>query len=144
MHPLFEKRTLAFVAGLLFAAAAAKLLWSVALFIFSPTCPRPPLTTKNIDTTDTIDIGRIFQSGSVGRKAPVTQSLKKMRLKALFKKGDAGFALIEDSGKAFYLDLGKSYRGYRLSEIGRGYILMEKGGKAYKLLLAGTKGKKER
>jgi type II secretory pathway component PulC len=141
---IFERRYLSFLMTLLLAAAAAKLFWGIALFMIAPSCPTPPVTSKNRDISDTIIMSRLFKTGRSPKTTQMLHTLKQIQLKALFKKGRSGFALLSDSGKEIYLDLGQNYKGYRLAEIAREYIVLEKDGKDYKLLLAGVKGKKER
>ena len=142
MYLIFEKRYLGWLLMLLLAAAAAKIVWVVTLFLLTPSCPTPPVTSKKSGRDDTIVLSRLFKVETNAMHAKPMHSLQRIALKALFKKGNRGFALLQDGGKEIYLDLGQSYRGYRLTEIGKDAILLEKGGKHYKLLLAGTKALK--
>ena len=142
MYLIFEKRYLGWLLTLLIAAAAAKIVWAATLFLLSPSCPTPPVTSKKSGRDDTVVLSRLFRGETSAMHTKPMHSLQHIALKALFKKGNRGFALLHDDGKDVYLDLGQRYRGYRLTEIGRDGILLEKGGKHYKLLLAGTKALK--
>jgi len=122
------KYGLIFFFGLAFAA----FLWGVALLFLQKT-PIFYIPEKKDYSFYSINLTDLFFNSEIKKVRIKFQPLKGVKLKAIYFNGKDGFVIVEENKKTTFVDLGKSYKGYKLIEIGSNYAIFEKNGKKYKL-----------
>jgi len=129
------KNLLAFFFGLTFAA----LIWGVS-FLFLHKTPVFYVPQTKDYSFYSINLTDIFFNTEVKKviKKPI-QTLRGVTLKAIYANGKRGFIIVEEKGKTAFVDLGKLYKGYKLTYIGENYAIFEKNGKKYKLEMKKSK-----
>jgi type II secretion system protein C len=128
------KYMLIFLFGFTFAA----LIWGIGL-LFLKKEPVFYIPSKKDYSFYSIHLTNIFfNSGKIKhiKTLKAVETLKGVKLKAIYFNGKKGFIIIEVKGKTFFVDLGKSYKGYKLVEIGKNYAVFEKNNKKYKIEMA--------
>ena len=118
----------------LFSFALGALIWGVG-FIFLEKKPAFFVKTDKNYTFFRINLSPLFFKH---QKATIHQdinalNLNSITLKAVYKNKNGGFIIIEDKGKTKFLDLNKSYNGYKLTFIGDTFAILNKFGKDYKI-----------
>jgi type II secretion system protein C len=125
------KYILMFLFGFTFAA----LIWGVGL-MFLKKEPIFYFPIKKDYSFYSIHLTNIFfNSSEIKHIKPVKpiETLKGVKLKAIYLNGKKGFIIIEEKGKSVFIDLGNVYKGYKLLEIGKDYAIFEKNNKKYRL-----------
>jgi general secretion pathway protein C len=117
----------------LFSFTFAAFLCGVALLFLQKT-PVFYVPLKKEYSFYSINLADLFFNSRVKRLSPIKiQPLKGVKLKAVYFNGKKGFVILEENKKTTFVDLGKSYKGYRLVEIGLNYAIFDKNNKKYKL-----------
>jgi type II secretion system protein C len=122
----------------LFGVSVSALIWGMSL-IFLKKEPVFYVPLKKDYSFYSINLTNIFFNKSEIKTLNPIETLKGVKLKALYFNGKIGFIILEEKGRTFFVDLGKFYKGYKLIEIGSNFAIFEKNGKKYKLEL--EKGK---
>jgi len=122
---------LAFLLG--FSTAA--LLWGISLIFLQKT---PVFYIPNFKEYSfyPINLTRLFYTSSTSNEQIIKpiQTLKGISLKAIYSDGNnKGFVILEERKKSIFIDLGKSYKGYKLIKISLNYVIFEKNNKKYKI-----------
>jgi len=115
----------------LFGIAFAGLIWGVSL-IFLKKVPVFYVPIKKDYSFFSINLTNIFFNINTKIIKPI-ETLKGVKLKAIYFDGKKGFIIVEEKEKTSFVDLGKFYKGYKLIKIGNNYAIFEKNGKKYKL-----------
>ena len=68
------------------------------------------------------------------KNAPV-ETLKGIKLKALYFNGKNGFVILQEKRKTVFVDLDKYYKGYKLTKIGLNYAIFKKNNRKYKITI---------
>ena len=125
------KNLLIFLLGLSLSA----LIWGITLIFLQKT---PVFYVPNYKEYSfyPINLTHIFFNTFKApvKKAPV-QTLRGVKLKALYFNGKKGFVILDEKNKTIFVDLGKNYKGYKLIKIGINYAIFEKNNKEYKITM---------
>lgn len=116
-----------------FSFSVAAILWSFATLFLAKT---PTWYTPKKRSYDffAIDLVHLFFPRASHISPPPLQTYKlSIKLKAVYRNGKRGFIIIEDGGKTHFVDLGKSYKGYKLIAIYPDSAIFQKDGKKYKI-----------
>jgi type II secretion system protein C len=116
----------------LFGLSLGALIWGVG-FIFLKKEPIFYVPIKKDYSFFSINLTNIFFNTFQIRKIKPIQTLKGVKLKAIYYNGKNGFVILEEKGKTVFVDLGQKYKGYKLVDIYMNYVIFEKNGKRYKL-----------
>jgi type II secretion system protein C len=135
---IFIMQNFKYLLVFLFGISISALIWGISL-IFLKKEPIFYAPLKKDYSFYSIDLTNIFFNTSKIKKINPIETLKGVKLKALYFNGKTGFVIIEEKGKTFFIDLGKLYKGYKLIQIGSNFAIFEKNAKKYKLEL--EKGK---
>jgi type II secretion system protein C len=126
----------------LFGISFAALVWGISLFFLTKE-PIFYIPIKKDYSFFAINLTDIFfnirENKKQIKKIKQIQTLKGVKLKALYFNGKSGFVILEEKRKTIFVDFGKMYKGYKLIYIGKNYVIFEKNNKEYKLEL--EKGK---
>jgi type II secretion system protein C len=122
----------------LFGLSSGALIWGVGL-IFLKKEPVFYVPVKKDYSFYSINLTSVFFNTAKIKSIKPVQTLKGVKLKALYFNGKSGFVILKEKGKTFFVDFGKLYKGYKLIRIGNNFAIFEKKGKRYKLEL--EKGK---
>ena len=107
-----------------------------ALLVFMPKTPVFYVPVKKEFEYYKINLANLFYKAKPVKKPTViktAQTLKGIKLKALYNSGKNGFIIIEDKGKTHFIDLGQKYKGYKLVKINPDSAIFEKNSKNYKI-----------
>jgi len=124
------KSLLFFITGIL----GAFLVWSVVK-IFLPLTP--PLienksASKNINYN--INLSRLFFNSNPRQNIPQNiQTLKGVKLKAVFTSKDKNFIIIEKNNKTYFVNLNENFEGYKLIKINPQSAVFKRGEREYKI-----------
>lgn len=117
----------------LFGLSFASLIWGIGL-LFLKKEPIFYIPLKKDYSFYSINLTNIFfNTSEIKHIVKPIQPLKGVKLKAVYFNGKSGFIILEEKGKSVFVDLGKLYKGYKLTEIGKNYAIFEKNNKRYKL-----------
>ena len=124
------KSLLAFLLGV----SLSLFIWGVSLIFLQKT---PIFYVPNFKEYSfyPINLTHIFYN-TFKEKPKVKKSiatLQGIKLKGLYSNGKTGFVILEEHNKSLFVDLGKKYKGYKLTKIGKDYAIFEKNGKEYKI-----------
>lgn len=122
------KNILVFLLGISIAA----LIWGISLFFLEKTPIFYMQTIKNYSFYP-INLTHLFFNKYHSKLIP-TQTLQGIKLKAVYYDGKKGFVIIKDK-KTHFIDLNKTYKGYKLIKIGINYAIFEKNQKKYKITM---------
>lgn len=117
----------------LFGLSLGALIWGVG-FIFLKKEPIFYVPIKKDYSFFSINLTNVFFN--TFKTTPVIKAvhtLRGVKLKAIYYNGRNGFVILEEKGKTAFVDLGKMYKGYKLTYIGKNYVIFEKNHKNYKL-----------
>ena len=128
------KNILVFLLGISIAA----LIWGISLFFLEKTPIFYMQTIKNYSFYP-INLTHLFFNKYHSKLIP-TQTLQGIKLKAVYYDGKKGFVIIKDK-KTHFIDLNKTYKGYKLIKIGINYAIFEKNQKKYKITMKKEKMK---
>ena len=111
-------------------------LWGIA-FIFLEKIPTFYIPIKKDYSFFSIRLTHLFFNKNLPIKKDLSKiyNLKGVELLALYKDKNRGFVVLKDKNKTYFVDLNKTYNGYKLIEIGQNYAIFEKNGNRYKLTL---------
>lgn len=116
-----------------FSLAFAALLWAFAT-LFLAKIPTSYIPQKHTYDFFAIDLVHLFFPHTSQMPQPQVQAYKlALTLKAIYRNGKRGFVIIEDKGKTHFVDLGTSYKGYKLIAIYPDSAIFQKNGKKYKI-----------
>jgi len=140
MSQIFNPKIFYWLATLFISLGITKLLWSLLLFIL----PTEPPFVRPLETSPfvsgSLSLGDKFISTGQDKISKLaTTNLSDITLKAIYKKPNAGFAVLEHKGAKIYLDLAQKYKGYKLIEIQKRDIILKKEEKLYRVQLSGYK-----
>ncbi len=112
----------------------AAFVYSVLLF-FMPKTPVFYVPVKKEFEFYKINLTPLFYRTKPVKKPVVkkAQTLKGIKLKAVYDNGKNGFIIIEDKGKTHFIDLGQKYKGYKLIKINSDSAIFEKNSKHFKI-----------
>jgi len=124
----------------LFSFALSALMWGVG-FIFLEKKPTFFVKTDKNYTFFRINLSPLFfkHQKTIIHKDINALNLNSIILKAVYKNKNGGFIIIEDRKKTKFLDLNKSYNGYKLTFIGDTFAILNKSGKDYKITFKNSK-----
>ena len=124
----------------LFSFALGALMWGVG-FIFLEKKPTFFVKTDKNYIFFRINLSPLFfkHQKTIIHKDINALNLNSIILKAVYKNKNGGFIIIEDRKKTKFLDLNKSYNGYKLTFIGENFAILNKSGKDYKITFKNSK-----
>jgi type II secretion system protein C len=117
----------------LFGLSLGALIWGVG-FIFLKKEPIFYVPIKKDYSFFSINLTNVFfNTFKTTSVIKAVHTLRGVKLKAIYYNGRNGFVILEEKGKTAFVDLGKMYKGYKLTYIGKNYVIFEKNHKNYKL-----------
>jgi len=118
----------------MFSFVLGALIWGVG-FIFLEKKPTFFVKTDKNYTFFRINLSPLFfkYQKTIIHKDINALNLNSITLKAIYKNKNGGFIIIENKRKTKFLDLNKSYNGYKLTFIGNTFAILNKSGKNYKI-----------
>jgi len=122
------KSLLIFFFGITFGA----FIWGISL-IFLKKVPIYYIPIKKDYSFYSINLTDIFFNTEIRVIKKPIETLRGVKLKAVYFNGKKGFIIVEEKNKTYFVDLGKFYKGYKLIKIGFNYAIFEKNNKKYKL-----------
>jgi type II secretion system protein C len=125
----------------LFGFSISALIWGISLIFFKKE-PVFYIPLKKDYSFYSINLTNIFFNSNNIKQIKNFETLKGVKLKALYFNGKKGFVVLENKGKTFFVDLGKYYKGYKLIKIGNSYAIFEKNNRKYKLEMEKIKNTK--
>lgn len=142
MSQILNPKIFSWLTTLFISLGVTKLLWSLLLFILPTTPPFVQSVKTSPFVSGSLSLGdKFLPTGQDQMSKLTTRNLSNITLKAIYKKPNAGFAILEDKGAKIYLDLEQKYKGYKLIEIHTRDIILEKEEELYKIQLSGYKPK---
>ncbi len=145
MSQLFNFAFTPWIVIMLISLALAKFIWSLMILILPTSSFWTPLEENSDFFTDSIYLGDKFSTTKSDTKVnTVSIKLKDIKIKAIFKKPNNSFILINQNGRLKYLYIQEKYRGYKLLEVAKNYAIFEKEDKQYKVMLDGYKQERDK
>ena len=128
-----SKNLLIFLLGFSLSA----LIWGISLFFLQKT---PIFYIPNFKEYSfyPINLTNIFFN-TVKINVKSIQTLKGIKLKALYFNGKSGFVVLKTNKKTIFVNFGEKYKGYKLIKIGLNYAIFEKNNKKYKITMGKEK-----
>ena len=124
MHLVFEKGVRA-----LFVIAISFFVASI-LFLFFKPLPIFYHPIKKIELYTSVDLSKVLFVKEVKKKKEIKLDFK---LKGIYSDKNRGFVILEDKKNVIFLDLGSSYKGFKLIKIGKDYIKLKNENKTFTL-----------
>ena len=90
-----------------------------------------------------IEISNLFYKKPVIKKHIKKVFSFEFQLNGIYNDGKKGFVILKDKTKTIFVDLGNSYKGYKLIKINLNNVVFEKDSKKYILKLKNDKNKKQ-
>jgi len=124
----------------IFAFSLGALIWGIG-FIFLEKKPTFFVKADKDYKFFRIDLTPLFlkNENSFLKKDINALNLNSMTLKAIYKNKNSGFIIVNDRGKAVFINLNQIYKGYKLTYIGDNFAIFNKDGKDYKITFKKTK-----
>jgi type II secretion system protein C len=129
---IFIMQNFKYILIFVFGVSLSAFLWGISFFFLK----KEPVVFNKIKrdyTFYSINLTDIFFNSSETQKIKAIETLKGVKLKAVFFDGKKGFIILEEKGKSVFVDLNGFYKGYKLIKIGKNYAIFEKNNKRYKL-----------
>ena len=124
------KSLLFFITGIF----GAFLMWSIVKMFLPLT---PPLTENKSaykNKTYHINLTRVFFNSNQKQNIPQNiQTLKGVKLKAVFTSKDKNFIIVEKNNKTYFVNLNENFEGYKLIKINPQSAVFKRGEKEYKI-----------
>jgi len=114
-------------------------LWGMINFLF---LEKLPIHYNYIEKTNNfynIHLDKIFSNEKINyQQKQKIQTLKGIKLKAVFENGKNSFIIIDDK-KDLFLDLNQKYKGYKLIKVKKDSAIFEKNNQKFEIKLSKTK-----
>jgi len=116
----------------LFSFALGALIWGIG-FIFLEKKPLFFVNVNNNYTFFKINLTPLFFENQIINNHLNGINLNFLTLKAVYKNKNNGFIVLNSKKKTIFLDLYKTYKGYKLIYIGNNFAILNKNGKNFKI-----------
>jgi len=121
-----------------FAFSLGAFIWGIS-FIFLEKSPTFFIKVDKNYNFFRIDLAPLFFKIKKVNNNVHALNLNFITLKAVYKDKNNGFIILEDNKKSLFLDLNKTYKGYKLTYIGDNFAILNKNGKNYKITFKNAK-----